>query len=191
MLISAPSSHLNLSVCKESFHFSAAHFLIFDEKRAERLHGHNYRVRLKVFLAKAKRGKEEELGPYGYAIDFKILKEILKAEIDTLDERVLLPAHHPEMKFHTREGGDDDSGVSEILEVRFRDRFYAFPKKEVLLLPLKNTSSEGFAWLLARRVFSHSKMAFFHALLSALEVEVEESPGQSASYRLSVSAEVG
>ena len=192
------SSHLTLSVFKESFHFSAAHFLIFDEKRAERLHGHNYRARLKLFLTteenkedsrnkenkmnkegerrgkkEEKRGKEPEPWTHGYAIDFKILKEIFKAEIDILDERVLLPALHPDMKFHTQEN---------TLEVRFRDRFYAFPKKEVLLLPLKNTSSEGFAKLLAHNTFS--KMSSYHAFLSALEVEVEENLGQSATYKL-------
>ena len=41
----------SIDIQKEAFKFSAAHFLIFPDGSAERLHGHNYRVYVEIDAA--------------------------------------------------------------------------------------------------------------------------------------------
>ena len=57
--------------------FSAAHFLSHYRGKCEKIHGHNYRVRLWV--------KGTELDEGGMLADFSILKKVLKGVIAPLD----------------------------------------------------------------------------------------------------------
>ncbi len=61
--------------------FAAAHFLRHYHGKCERLHGHNYRVRVWA------RGKELSEG--GMLIDFGVLKEGLRTVLGQLDHRNL------------------------------------------------------------------------------------------------------
>lgn len=158
-----PKTALSLHLQKQNFKFSAAHFLIFDEKSAERLHGHNYQV--SVDLAGP---RLEDIQETGFFIDFKDLKEDIKAAVDAWDERVLLPAQHQDFKFKK-------DGPS--LQVWFRERYYVFPQNEVILLPISNTSVENLAGLLAAQLLKKwQKLGVFK-----LRIRVEETRGQAAS----------
>ena len=61
--------------------FSAAHFLREYQGECERLHGHNYRVR--VFVG------ADELDSEGLVVDFSKLKAALKRVIERFDHRLL------------------------------------------------------------------------------------------------------
>jgi 6-pyruvoyltetrahydropterin/6-carboxytetrahydropterin synthase len=61
--------------------FSAAHRLREYEGACERLHGHNYKVRVTV--------GGPRLGPSGMLLDFKVLKREVNAAMDELDHRCL------------------------------------------------------------------------------------------------------
>jgi 6-pyruvoyltetrahydropterin/6-carboxytetrahydropterin synthase len=148
---------------KQNFKFSSAHFLIFDKHRAERLHGHNYQVKVDITVP-----PEAELMKEGYFIDFNEFKKLIKARLDEWDEYVLLPKDHPEMNI-------TENGPS--LEVRFRDRYYVFPKNEVILLPVLNTSVEQFSRLLASDFFEMFKKFG----VRRVRVSVEETRGQGAT----------
>lgn len=154
----------SLQLAKQNFKFSSAHFLIFDEKNAERMHGHNYRVEVEIRVP-----AEEEASSRGYFIDFNVFKKYIKSALDRWDERVLLPGLQPEMKFEEKTAG--------ILEVRFRDRFYAFPTNEVVRLPVNNTSVEQLSKLLAEDFHRQFKQYG----ITHLTVSVEETPGQGAA----------
>lgn len=156
-------STTTLHLAKQNFKFSAAHFLIFDEKHAERLHGHNYQVR--VDITAPFHGEQSEAG---YFIDFNVFKKYIKARLDQWDEYVLLPGKHPDMNFKKTE---------KSLEVRFRDRFYVFPLNEVHLLPVTNTSVEQLSRLLAEDFYTEFKK---YGVLK-VRVTVEETRGQGAS----------
>lgn len=124
---------------KDYLVFCAAHFITFDDNFCERLHGHNYRVAAEVF------------GPLDgnhYVIDFIILRDILKAIVDTLDHHMLLPTEHPLIHVAA-----DDLEV----QVSFQERRWTFPRGDCVLLPVANTTTE----LLARYIG--------RALLTALE----------------------
>lgn len=156
-------STITLHLAKQNFKFSAAHFLIFDEKHAERLHGHNYQVKVDI-----KTPSEEELHSDGYFLDFNVFKKYIKARLDQWDEIVLLPELQKDMKFKK-------NGPS--LEVTFRDRFYVFPQSEVLLLPVTNTSVEQLSRLLAEEFYKEFKQYG----VKSVRVYVEETRGQGAS----------
>ncbi len=62
-------------------HFAAAHQLRCYKGKCEKLHGHNWRVRLVV--------GGETLGPLGMLVDFGDLKSLLEAAIQILDHAIL------------------------------------------------------------------------------------------------------
>lgn len=154
-----------LHLSKQNFKFSAAHFLIFDEKSAEKLHGHNYQVEVDIECP-----AEVEFQKTGYFIDFNVFKKMIKARLDEWDEHILLPKNHPDMKFK------EDPGFKNY-EVQFRDRFYSFPKNEVIWLPVTNTSVEQLSRLLAEDFYKQ----FLVYRVQSVKVSVEETRGQSAS----------
>lgn len=153
-------SMTTLQLAKQNFKFSAAHFLIFDEKSAERLHGHNYQVKVDLQIG-------ADFGDQGYFVDFNVFKKYIKARLDVWDEMVLLPKNHKDMNFQKTAQG---------LEVKFRDRFYVFPENEVLLLPVTNTSVENLSALLAQDFAKEFKQYG----VSQIAVSVEETLGQGA-----------
>ncbi len=157
---------ITLHLAKQNFKFSAAHFLIFDDTHAERLHGHNYIVKVDV-VAPEDGAQHSE----GYYVDFNVLKKHIKSQLDLWDEQVLLPRLHKDMKFKE---------TDKSLEVTFRDRFYVFPKNEVILLPINNTSVEKLSGLLAQNFAAEFKKFG----IRSVSVYVEESLGQGASTTL-------
>ncbi len=152
-----------LHLAKQNFKFSSGHFLIFDDQNAEKLHGHNYRVRVDV---RASSGAD--FSKSGYLVDFRKLKDVIKAQLDQWDEHVLLPAKQKDMKIESRGSNYD---------VNFRERFYSFPQNEVVLLPVTNTSVEQLSRLLAESFYQ----SFKKYQIEAVGVWVEETPGQGAS----------
>lgn len=159
----APRFCINLR--KEDFKFSAAHFTLFPEGRAELLHGHNYRVR--VSLA------GPGLDGVGLLVDVAAVKRRIRASCAALDERTLIPAETDRLE--VRREGD---GV----DVRFGDRSYRFPAGDVVLLPLENVSIE----LLARKLWDEIAPELAGTPVEELTVEVEETPGQSCAYTASL-----
>lgn len=155
-----------IDVSKEYLKFSAAHFLIFPDGSAERLHGHNYRVFVDV---------EADLTEHGLVIDFKMIKPIIRELVDRLDEHWLVPGEHPVLR--ARDRGDG------TIEVRYQDRYYAAPLEDVIVLPVNNTSSENLATYLGRELRAMLRQRFPDVALSALRLWVEETAGQRGSYR--------
>lgn len=158
-------SKTTLHLAKQNFKFSSAHFLIFDEKSAEMLHGHNYQVEVDLVCPTNEADIQR-----GYAIDFHILKKIVKELCDRWDEHVLMPEKHPDMKYKKSADGRN-------YEINFRDRFYSFPVNETIWLPITNTSVENLSSLMATELFKQiSSMGVLEVC-----VTVEETRGQSAS----------
>lgn len=151
-----PSRQVTLELARADIAFSAAHFSIVDG-RAERLHGHNYQVSLRA---------HGEVRKDGTVIDFGVLKSALRLACDELDERTLIPT---DGELQVREEGNE-------VEVRLNDRRYVFPRADVRLLPIVNTTCECLAVLLL-----HEVRDGLGAWPIRLELRVEESPGQGAS----------
>ncbi len=156
----------SIQVEKEYLKFSAAHFLIFPDGEAERLHGHNYRVFVTV---------DADLGEHGLVIDFKMVKPVIRELVDELDEHWLLPGEHHELRIDRREDG--------VVEVRYRERYYAAPQEDVIVLPLNNTSAENLAAWFGRQLLERLERRFPDVTTRGLLVGVEETAGQRGVYR--------
>lgn len=149
-----------IRVEKEHLKFSAAHFLIFDDGTAERLHGHNYRVAVELEAAAL---------AHGVIVDFRLVKDLLAGILAPLDERFLVPGRHPSLR--CEHSGDE-------ITVRFGRRRYVVPADEVVVLPLANTSSECLAEHIATELLTGLRRAVPAARWSRIEVGVEETSGQ-------------
>lgn len=161
----------SIEVEKEYLKFSAAHFLIFPDGSAERLHGHNYRVYVAL---------EARLSRFGLVLDFQHIKPLVRELVGELDERWILPGEHPELRVERRADG--------VVEVRYRERFYAAPGEDVLVLPLNNTSAENLSTLLAHRLLERLRARFPEVVVNALRLGVEETAGQRGVYHYSADA---
>lgn len=165
--MSSSSDVTCLSLSKQDFKFSSAHFLIFDGAHAEKLHGHNYRVRVKLWADPV--STEPQGDPQGFVVDFGELKKVIRARLAHFDEHVLLPGRSPHLRI---------TAHGESYEVRYAERLYVFPREDVLILPTPNTSVECLSRLLCEEWFK--LFATFGA--RRLLVSVEETAGQSASF---------
>ena len=95
--------HLRLE--KEYFKFSCGHFLIFPDGSKERIHGHNYHVKVKVF---------GDLSDRGLVLDFIEVKPFIKGLCDELDEHFLLPGEHHELSYQHRDDTIPNSRTANV-----------------------------------------------------------------------------
>ena len=156
-----------VAVAKDYLIFSSAHFITMKGHRCEALHGHNYRVGIAVEGAL----DDETL----LVIDFSVLKQITRKLVDAIDHRVLLPTGNP--KIAVREEGD------RVLVDVFGEPKYVFPRRDCAILPIGNSTAEKLAELLALQLREELGASGARGL-ERLEVEVEESPGQTATCTL-------
>ncbi len=157
-------SSFRVHVAKDYLVFSSAHFITFAGHRCEALHGHNYRVGVAL---------DGELQPDGwYVLDFSVLKQVMKRLCDEIDHKVLLPSSNPRLTVSERDGS--------VTVAYAGTPRYVFPREDCALLPIPNTTVEMLAQYLAGRL---RRELPDDAHVSRIEVEVEESFGQSAVYR--------
>ena len=159
-----------VSVSKDYLGFAAAHFITLRGHICETLHGHNYRVAVTV------------AGPIDpechFVIDFAVLKGAVRRWTDSLDHRVLLPMNNPKLAYREADGLTIVDYVGALA--------YQFPTRDCVMLPMANTTAEMLAEWFATRISDDliaSGVGF-----DTLDVEVEESPGQSAFFRSSDAA---
>lgn len=163
-----------VTVSKDYLAFSAAHFITFRGHKCESLHGHNYRVGVTV---------TGQVDPEcQFVLDFAILKQILKPMVEAIDHKVLLPTKSPKLEL-------DETGDS-LTVIYLGAPRYRFPLSDCALVPVTNTTAEMLAEYFATQVEEELvRLRFAH--LSELEIVVEESPGQTATYRALLTAGSG
>jgi 6-pyruvoyltetrahydropterin/6-carboxytetrahydropterin synthase len=156
-----------VSVARDDLVFSSAHFITYAGHRCEGLHGHNYRARVTV---------DGELDPADNLVfDFLELKRIMRRLCGEIDHLVLLPLESARIRV-TEEGDTVRVSVDETPR-------YVFPRRDCALLPVPNTTVEMLAELLATRLRGQLA-ALGVGGLTAIEMEIEENFGQSATYRM-------
>jgi len=165
----ARSERWSIEVEKQYLKFSVAHFLIFPDGSAERLHGHNYRVTVEL---------EALLSEHGLVLDFQHVKPVIRELVDELDEHWIVPGEHSELSTETRPDG--------VVEVRYRERYYAAPAEDILILPINNTSAENLAAWIGGVLLERLGQRFPDFVVRRLRLSVEETPGQRGVYELVV-----
>jgi len=154
----------SIKVYKQYFNFASSHFLIFDDGTREPLHGHNYRVMIK--------GEAPKLS-HDLVFDFLDIKPIVREVCDSLDHKLLIPKLNDKLEIHE----DHNNYVIKTPD----ESMFSIPKNDILLLPIPNTSAERLAIYINERVRVLTKERF-NFTFNQFEVEVEETPGQSALY---------
>jgi 6-pyruvoyltetrahydropterin/6-carboxytetrahydropterin synthase len=155
-----------VEVSKDYLVFASAHFITFKGHQCESLHGHNYRVGVAVEGTV----DAETL----FVLDFSVLKQIVRQLVDEIDHRVLLPAENPKLAFREDNGRLALHNIGEPANL--------FPRRDCVLLPIPNSTAEMLAQYIGSRV-RDELIRGGYTNLTLLELEVEESFGQSATYR--------
>ena len=140
--------------------FSACHFIPRHEK-CSRLHGHSYIVRLRL---------EGDIGAEGMIMDFVVLKKALKAMIDELDHKTLLPTQSSDVKLDVTETS---------VEAVSCGKRYVFPREDVVLLEIPNTTAEEMSKMMTRRIVSEIE---FPDNVASVSIGLDEERGQTAWY---------
>jgi 6-pyruvoyltetrahydropterin/6-carboxytetrahydropterin synthase len=156
-----------IRIARAEHKFSCAHMTVFADGTKERLHGHNYTVAVTL---------EVERIELAAMIPFAPLKTALGDLCRAWKEHVLLAAHNPFFVV-VRDAGE--------LEFTLCGERYVMPRHDALLLPIDNISVEALAAHVAAVLRDEiRRLAVPQAI--ALEVAIEESPGQGASCTLSL-----
>ena len=150
-----------IRIAREQYKFSCAHMTVFPDGTKERLHGHNYALAVALDVARV---------DLAAMVPFAQIKACLADLCAAWKERVLIPERNP----HLRIVRDD----AELEIVLCGDR-YVMPRGDALLLPIDNVSAEALAAHVAELL--RGTLGALSPHLLALEVTIEESPGQGAS----------
>ena len=164
-------AQFRIHVSKDNLVFAAGHFVIYDGTKIEPLHGHNYRFGVTI---------EGPIDQNAYVFNFVTLKRLMKRIGDELDHRMLLPSQSTLIQLEPQADGG--------LIVRAAGRWYRFPGEDVVVLAVPNTTVEMLAQHLCGRLREELGQLAEAQHLSAIEVEVEETFGQSAVFRQAFSA---
>lgn len=140
--------------------FSACHFIPRHEK-CSRLHGHSYIVRLRL---------DGDIGDEGMIMDFVVLKKGLKAIIEDFDHRTLIPTESEDVRVTVTE---------ESVEAVSCGKRYVFPRVDVTLLPIPNTTAEEMAKMMTLRIVSDIE---FPPNVRSVSIGLDEERGQTAWY---------
>lgn len=136
--------------------------MIFENGGREPLHGHNYRVQVK--------GEAPDL-KQDMVFDFLNIKPIVREVCDSLDHKLLIPKDNKSLKIYT----EKKNYVIETAD----ESYFSIPQSDILLLPILNTSAERIGVYISEEIRRLVKERFNYTF-SSFEVEVEETPGQSA-----------
>lgn len=156
-------------VDKQYLQFCSAHFILYKGRR-EPLHGHNFHCT--VIL-------EGDLTADLYVIDFADAKAAARRACDAIDHRVLLPG--------------SSTVIRVVVQGRYvtvsqdQDLLFILPNADVCVLPIANVTTEEIARYLSHEIAGLLPPEAQRSLRS-IEVQIEETPGQRATYRRQLNA---
>jgi len=153
-----------ITVERNRLRFAAAHMATF-RGELEPLHGHNYDVIIEI---------EGSLGEDSWILDFGAVKRAAHAIAEQMDHKFLLQARSQRLSM-------SESATS--WTIAHGGRSYTFPREEVLVLPLENTTAECLSeWFAGELLQALEPRGIEH--LARLTVGIEEMPGQTGWYTL-------
>jgi 6-pyruvoyltetrahydropterin/6-carboxytetrahydropterin synthase len=151
---------------RNTLRFSAAHFTTF-QGECEPLHGHNYDVLVEI---------EGGLTEDSWVFNFTVAKRLVAAICKELDHRFLLPSKSTAVAIEERDTE---------YEISFADRRYVFPRSDVAVLPIANSTAELLAEWIANRIADEFRSRNA-SNVERVTVGVEEAPGQAGWFSRSL-----
>jgi 6-pyruvoyltetrahydropterin/6-carboxytetrahydropterin synthase len=143
-------AEFDIFVSKSDFKFNCAHFIAYKGFR-ERLHGHNYRISIKVT------GKSGGiLSEDGYLIDFGDIKVAARDICKSLNEFFICP-----MKSDAIEIKDIDNSLCLTCEDGAK---FVFPKTDCAQLPIYHSSAEEISHYIYCEVIRYRYIKYFFSM---------------------------
>ena len=174
------STNFEVCVRKDDFKFHAAHFVAFKGYR-ERLHGHNYKVGVRVLGSR-------KISSDGYVVDFGNIKAATRKICKELNEHFLCPTLSDAMTITTStiEG-------QETVKLECEDgSAFSFPRRDCAMLPIVHATTEELAVYLWSRILENLNGEYLlERGVHTMEIIVEEAVGQEATFRLEIPRELG
>jgi 6-pyruvoyl-tetrahydropterin synthase len=169
----SPTTSFEIHVSNDTFKFNAAHFVAFRGYR-ERLHGHNYRVSVRML-------GQRQIGADGYVIDFGNVKAVCKTVCKRLNEHFICPIYSDVLKI--TENTQDES-----VRIECEDgTFFVFPANDCAMLPLVHATTEELSiYLWAELLKGLNADYLLKRGIHTMEITVGEAPGQEATFRLEI-----
>ncbi len=115
--------------------FSAAH-MIPNHEFCGGIHGHSYHVDVTVEGVRS--------GEFGFVVDFKKIKSVVRRICSKLDHKVLIPLKNDKIQF---------KNLEDNMEFSIGPKNYQLPLEDCCLLPLKSTSAEELAEYFAEDLY--------------------------------------
>jgi 6-pyruvoyltetrahydropterin/6-carboxytetrahydropterin synthase len=122
---------------------------------------------------------EGKLASNGYVIDFGLIKKIVKAIVDQIDERTIIPADSDCLQI--------DRPNDRQVRVRYESDEFIFPAADVAMLPIVHSSAEEIARYIWGELVAELRRRGAADQADIIEISVAEGPGQAAIYRKPVS----
>ena len=158
-----------ISIALPHHKFSCAHMTVFPDGTKERLHGHNYTIAIAV---------EVDRIDLPAMIPFVAIKDAVAKLCAEWKEHVLIGAANPWLHIA--------SDTAEAIDFTLCGKRYVLPREDVLLFPTDNISVETLSAHVATTLRERLAGALAGPHVHALEITVDENPGQGASTRLAL-----
>ncbi len=155
----------DLFLSRDYMIFSSAHFVV-GERFIETLHGHNYKILINIY------GDQDE---ENMILNFYDIKKVLKPIVDSLDHKILIPEESNLLEI-------TESGEQIVIKIPNYNKEYEFPKSDVMLLPIKNTTVEEISHYLAEKLMWNNEIKKEN--IDQVTVTVFEYEGQGVTYEL-------
>ena len=194
-------ARFEIYLSKDTFKFNASHFVAYPGFR-ERLHGHNYRVAVKLTGT-------HQIGGDGYVLDFGCVKSAAKRVCKDMNEYFLVPLLSDALKITIEEGASDDSNIcgqcdegndgdttNEPNNRRLKRTYpgsiniqcedgskFLFPRQDCLLLPIMHSTCEELAIYVYGRLLQELDREYLVTRgVKEMTVTVSEAAGQDAMF---------
>jgi len=168
-----PETSFEVNVSKDTFKFNAAHFVAYNGFR-ERLHGHNYRLSVRIL-------GNRKISHDGYLLDFGDLKKVVKDFCKTLNEHFICPMYSDVITIT-----EDDNGENVNLLCQDGAKF-SFPKGDCIMLPIVHSTVEELAiYCWGKIVLNLDAKLLVERGIHTLEVTCAEATGQEALFRMKI-----
>ncbi len=145
--------YIEIDGFKSNIRFSCAHILPGHEKCGA-LHGHTYSIHARIYGEQSKEG---------FICDFKIIKDFLRVIANKLDHKILIPKLNKTITIKNE-------------NVKIKND-YLLPKKDCILLPIKNTTAECLSCFVLEEI---NKKMNLSKNIEKIQIGIEEGFGQTA-----------
>lgn len=191
MTSSVPRTAFEVNVIKDTFKFTAAHFVAFPGFR-ERLHGHNYTIGIRLLGSR-------KIGQDGYVLDFGDVKKAAKDICKRLNEHFICPMYSDVLQMTVLDGKGDETeategtlgvtggGTGTVKLVCEDGAEFSFPRGDCAMLPIVHSTAEELAiYCWGKMMMELDAKFLLKRGIHTMAVTCAEAPGQEAVFRMEI-----